>query len=71
MQWRSVLLERQAEKAMTMKERLKRMLGGMVFWSGFALTCLLLVPVCLLLICVCGIFSAADGCSARLRGTRA
>jgi len=53
------------------KEKLKSALGGAVFWSGFALTCLLLVPVCLLLMCVCGIFSAADGCSARLRGTRA
>ncbi len=56
---------------MNAKEKLKSALGGAVFWSGFALTCLLLVPVCLLLMCVCGIFSAADGCSARLRGTRA
>ena len=42
-------------------------LSNIVFWIGFGLCCLLLVPVCLLLLCVRGVFSLADSFSARLR----
>ncbi len=42
-------------------------LSDIIFWVGFGLCCLLLVPVCLLLLCVRGIFSLADSFSARIR----
>lgn len=38
-------------------------IGDVVFWIGFAMCCLLLVPVFALLICVYGIFTLADSCS--------
>lgn len=46
---------------------LRRRLADGLFWAGFALCCLLLVPVCLLLWLIRGIFAAVDWCSLRLK----
>lgn len=46
---------------------LRRRLADGLFWTGFALCCLLLVPVCLLLWLIRGIFAAVDWCSMRLK----
>ena len=56
---------------MNARERLKRALGGLIFWSGIALTCVMLVPACLLLACVSVVLSSADVRAPRLKGTRA
>ncbi len=49
------------------KRPLLGILSNVVFWIGFGLCCLLLIPVCLLLLCVRCVFSLADSCSVRIR----
>lgn len=51
-----------------MKPSVRQRLGDAVFWLGFGLCCLLLMPACALLLCVRGLFSAADWCSRHIRG---
>ena len=46
---------------------MRQRLADGLFWTGFGLCCLLLVPVCLLLWHIRGIFAAVDWCSLRLK----
>ncbi len=46
---------------------MRQRLADGLFWAGFGLCCLLLVPVCLLLWLIRGIFAAVDWCSLRLK----